>query len=98
MTGQSRALRIADSVAHHRVAWPGLYPLYVVTDDGGILCPDCCRSERRQIACSYPGDGWRVIAMQALFDDTEMLCSHCAAVIGALDKSEELDDPPAPNS
>ena len=51
---------IAKYVARTRYAFPGGYELYAITDDGGLLCHDCCKTEFHQIASSYEGDGWRV--------------------------------------
>lgn len=74
---QSEALRIADSIAGQPFAWPGGYRRHAITDDGGILCSECCRSERNSIGDSFPGDGWRVIAEFIHWEGGPTYCSHC---------------------
>jgi len=74
--------KIADKVAQERAAWPGGYALYAITDDGGVLCYECCANERELIEKSYPGDGWHVVAMASTEADDEMVvCDHCARLI-----------------
>ena len=84
---------MAKYVARTRYAYPGGYELFAITNDGAILCNDCCRTEFRLIAESVrdnPGDafgycdGWRVVAI----DSTAMLeestyCDHCNKTIEA---------------
>ncbi len=57
-----------------------------MTDDGGVLCCDCCRSEYRLIAHSYPRNGWHVSAMDSAANyDEPLACDHCARSIIADD-------------
>ena len=72
-----QASNIAKSVVRNPYAWPGGYPRYVITDDGGALCPNCCKSEFRSIAGSYPGDGWAIIADDINWEDNNLHCDHC---------------------
>ena len=37
--------------------------MFALTEDGAILCRECCRAEYRQIATAYPGDGWNVVGI-----------------------------------
>ena len=69
---------IAAYIAREKYAWPGGYELFAITDDGGILCNDCCKSEYYLIRTSYPGDGWHVSAYDyaANLEEPEH-CSHC---------------------
>ena len=62
-------------------AWPGGYPLFAITDDGGALCKDCCRSEFRNIVDSIHtdcSDGWKVEAITVNWEDGDLACDHCA--------------------
>lgn len=78
MTTQSTALRFADLLVASPRTFPGLYPRYAVTDDGGVLCPSCCASERIQIATTFKGDGWCVIGLETLWEpDDGLFCDHC---------------------
>jgi len=72
---------IAKYVARERYAWPGGYELYAITDDGGCLCHDCCRTEFELILWSVKNDcsdGWKVVAMQSTaMDEGLVQCDHC---------------------
>ena len=45
---KTRAAAMVDEVSKVCM-WPGGYPLALLTDDGGVLCPACVRREREQI-------------------------------------------------
>lgn len=73
---------IAKYVAREMYAWPGGYELYAITDDGGVLCHNCCRTEFYNIKTAYPADGWSVIAMQSTaIDSDHVYCDHCNKTI-----------------
>ena len=58
------------------VSWPGGYPLYYVTKDGGILCPECCNKNLTLL--NDPDDPqWYVVDCYANWEDTELTCDHC---------------------
>ena len=50
MSTGSRSLRLADQLVREPYAWPGGYPMYAVTDDGGVICRFCAEEERESIA------------------------------------------------
>ena len=63
-----------------RYAWPGGYPIYLVTTDGGALCPDCVKSEIRNIIDSCRrevDDGWRAYGADINYEDPNLYCDHC---------------------
>ena len=69
---------IAKFVARTKFAFPGGYELFAITDDGAALCYDCCQTEFSQIVGSYPGDGWRVTAIDSMANyDDSFHCDHC---------------------
>lgn len=74
---------LAEAIAHEKYAWPGGYELFGVTDDGGILCYQCCNEEQDRIAESVPDDGFYLNA----WDHTEnadmdyLICDHCERTI-----------------
>ena len=70
---------IAKYIARTKYAFPGGYELYAITDDGGVLCHECCRQEFVNIATAYDGDGWNVVAIDstAACDMEDLHCSHC---------------------
>lgn len=62
--------------------WLGGYAHYVVTDDGGILCPTCVREEWDSIVYAHRhglNDGWRPTAIthDGNFDMEPEYCAHC---------------------
>ncbi|MBN30029.1 MAG: hypothetical protein CMB34_05135 [Euryarchaeota archaeon] len=72
---------IAADVAANPYAWPGGYPRYAITDDGGALCPACCKDERELIDSAYDRDGWKVIASGIHWEGPPIICDHCSAEI-----------------
>ena len=71
----------ARIVRRERFAWPGGYSLALLTDDGGILCPDCVAAEFSQISRAHHAglrDGWRPIGL-IIFEapETDEFCAHC---------------------
>lgn len=63
-----------------KYAFPGGYPMHIVTSDGGCLCMDCCKSEWRNIAHSIMhniSDDWQAIAAVINWEDPSLLCDHC---------------------
>jgi hypothetical protein len=70
---------IKDAI-RSKYAWPGGYPLYLVTSDGAALCCDCGRKEYKRIAYAirhHLSDGWRVEAADVNWEDTNLYCDHC---------------------
>jgi len=74
------ARSLADELAKHPYAWPGGYPRYAVTDDGGCLCVNCVRTERTAIDHAIPGDGWFLLSLAINWEST-LYCDHCGDVI-----------------
>ena len=65
-------------------AWPGGYPLLLVTDDGAALCFDCGRTEGPQILRSIRSrsrDGWRVVGCDVHWEGPPEHCEHCGREI-----------------
>ena len=60
-------------------AWPGGYPLYFITDDGGALSFKTVKEEYDQIAESIEerlNDGWQVVALEINYEDGELYDDH----------------------
>ena len=72
---------IAKQIIRNPYAWPGGYPTFGITNDGGALCPTCCKSEFRLIATSTGNDGWTLQAQDINWADTMLFCDHCNELI-----------------
>ncbi len=63
-------------------AWPGGYPIYYLTADGGILCPDCANGKNGSEASDKnEDDQWRLVACDIHYEGEALPCDHCNAVI-----------------
>ena len=84
---QDKAIQISLDIIREPYAWPGGYERIAITDDGAIICHACVKSELRQIATSYKGDGWRVERMDIVenYDEEPLYCDHCGALLNGED-------------
>jgi len=60
-------------------AWPGGYPMYFITSDGGALSFDSVREELRNVVDSIKtkcNDGWRVVACDINWEDGNLVDDH----------------------
>lgn len=61
-------------------AWPGGYPLYFVTSDGGALSFKTAKQERRSILEALRTDdkdsGWYVVGTNINYEDADLICDH----------------------
>lgn len=73
------------ALANGAYAWPGGYPLYFVTDDGGCLCFKAAALEAQLIRDAIAADdrqsGWRVVACEVNWEDETLICEHTGAKI-----------------
>ena len=56
-------------------AWPGGYPIYHVTADGGVLCADCANENRELDSPDDPQ--WHVIASDVNWESPHLYCDNC---------------------
>jgi DNA-directed RNA polymerase subunit RPC12/RpoP len=65
-------------------AFPGGYPLYYLTADDGILCPDCANgdngSEAQNPECQDDRQ-WRIVCADIHYEGEPITCDHCSAQI-----------------
>ena len=82
-----RAIMISLDIIREPYAWPGGYEKTAITDDGGVLCHTCVKSELRRIAISYKGDGWHVVAcdLAEFYDEEPLYCDHCGRLLNGED-------------
>ena len=63
-------------------AWPGGYPIYYVTRDGGELCPKCANGENGSEAAESHDDAQWELAGQGLhWEGDPLMCAHCGSEI-----------------
>ena len=83
---ESERLRLKAAKDYIRApyAWPGGYPLALITADGGCLCADCARKEWKFICAeSFENTncGFRVSGVGINWENDELYCDHCGAKI-----------------
>jgi len=58
------------------LAWPGCYPLYYLTKDCGVLCPDCVNNNNELV--TDPDDPqWYIVAFDINYENTSLHCENC---------------------
>ena len=79
---QDKAISISLDIILQPYTFPECYKKVAITDDGGVLCRACVKSELRQIARSYKGNGWRVVRADIVekFDDS-IYCDNCGRLL-----------------
>ena len=84
---QDKAIVTSLDIIQQPYAWPGGYERIAITDDGGVLCHKCIKSELRQIARSHKGDGWHVVACDIVenYDEEQLHCDHCGNLLNGED-------------
>jgi hypothetical protein len=76
-------------------AWPGGYPIYFITADGGALSFAAAKAERRQIIGAIRHDdnfgGWKIVAAEINWEDQDLICDHTGEKIEAAYDAPEPD-------
>ena len=62
-------------------AWPGGYPFFYTSQDGGCLCPKCVNENFPATLGDDPQ--WRVTAVDINWEDDSLHCDHCGSQIEA---------------
>ncbi len=57
-----------------KYAWPGGYPIFYITEDGGVLCPDCANTED---TTDTDDPQWRIVGAEVNYEDPELYCDNC---------------------
>lgn len=56
----------------------GCYPIYYLTEDGGVLCPACANGEHGSEASETSEEKqWRLIACDVHWEGEPLSCDHC---------------------
>jgi len=69
-----------------KYAWPGGYPLFIITSDCAAICIDCARDNWRGVAHSTVTgchDGWNATSAAINWEDPDLACDHCGENIEA---------------
>lgn len=75
-----RTINELKNAIRNPYTWPGGYPVYIVMQDGEMLCHDCARKEYQLILESTRMEdrsGWQCIGAQILWEGEEF-CGHCS--------------------
>lgn len=62
-------------------AWPGGYPMFMITSDGGALHYKCVRENLRSVLDSIRSkinDGWKVEAVEINYENADLYCDQCS--------------------
>lgn len=75
--------KVQEIINYGPYAWPGGYPIYFVTADGGVLSWHAVRDELDTIADAmqnYDGSPdekqWTIIGWDINWEDDELFCDH----------------------
>ena len=67
-----------------KYAWPGLYPMFLVSNDGGVICIDCARKNFRFICEDTKkgyNTGWDIFGYDVNWEDENLYCDNCGKII-----------------
>jgi hypothetical protein len=90
-------LKSLKRIIREPYVFPGGYPTYLITTDGGCICKDCAKTEFKTLMrstlqksrdASWPDDGWQVYAVDVNYE-SELYCDHCSAEIESAYGNEE---------
>lgn len=80
MTVTGQLIAQVKDFTKHPYAWPGGYPLFAITDDGGCLCHTCTKNNLGLIVKAIAQglrNGWMVTNITVNWEDTELYCDNC---------------------
>jgi hypothetical protein len=99
VTKRHEGLSQARDAIRHPYTSVGSYPVYVLLNEDGMICPGCARDCYREISRSTrerSHDGWRLADMPVtVFWEGNETCSHCSKQLDSAygdPDSEENDD------
>ena len=71
--------QLKQALRSGKYTWPGDYPLFFITSDGAALSFEAVRENLRSVLWSIKNkvnDGWRVVATDVNWEDSELYCDH----------------------
>lgn len=77
-----------------KYAWPGGYPLYLITQDGEALSIDAARDNWREICAAHTRAGfydrqWFIAGVAINYEDPQLYCAHTGARIESAYSEDE---------
>ena len=100
MTADIKKLQTDNDGTLPSYAWPGGYPIFYMTADNAIICPDCANGKNGS-ECQNPDyqddKSWRLVASEVHWEGQALTCEHCNAQIesaygGPDDESKDHSD------
>jgi len=84
----------SEPVLHHieweKYAWPGGYPIYYLTKDGGCLCSKCANDNLELTLGDDPQ--WQITDADINYEDTTLYCDNCQEFIESAYGDDEDDE------
>jgi len=74
-----------------RYVWPGGYPIFYVTKDGGVLSPEAVEENLDQ-CCDADDPSWFVVAHEVNWEDTHLYCEHTGDRIESAYAEDEAEE------
>jgi len=73
-------LQFLQTLAAGPFAWPGGYPLYFVTFDGGTLSFEAATEQQDEILAAFEdktlNSGWYIVGCEINYEDPDLYCDH----------------------
>ena len=86
-------LKDAKRFVRNPYAWPGAYPLVLITTDGSCLCDKCTRGNWKLVceeSFNNTNCGFRVSGVGVNWENTDLYCDHCGKQIESAYGEENL--------
>lgn len=91
-----------QSFVRRPFAWPGNYPQFAITSDGGVLCHGCVNDNYREILravrahirggqCPPDSYGFQVEDIDVNWEDDALFCDHCNDRIESAYAEDQFD-------
>ena len=72
---------IDDKGDYISYAWPGGYPIFYVTKDCGVLCPECA-NKNKELTKDNDEPQWFIVDCDINYEDESLYCDNCNEKIG----------------
>lgn len=86
--------QLRATLRHGGFAWPGGYPMYFLTSDGAALSFEAVRANLHSVLDAIQtrsGNGWRVVACDVNWEDTDLYCAETNAKIPSAYGDDETE-------